>query len=80
MLYDDPNNGQTVGHLSNQSLRKIKMNFLGPNTIRNDYLLRETGMIPTAVDIVQRRWRWIGHVLRMPEHSLPATALRLTSQ
>jgi hypothetical protein len=26
------------------------------------------------------RWRWIGHVLRMPEHSLPATAFRWTPQ
>jgi hypothetical protein len=41
-----------------------------PNTIRND-LLRETGSIPTSVDIEQRRWRWIDQVLRMAEHSLP---------
>jgi hypothetical protein len=57
-------------------LRKIKRIFW-PNTIRNNDLLRETCMIPTSV---HGRWRWIGHVLRMLQHSLPATSLRWTPQ
>jgi hypothetical protein len=50
-----------------------------PNTIRNEDLLTETSMLPTSVDLEQTRWRWIGHVLRMPEHFLPGTVLRCTS-
>jgi hypothetical protein len=69
MLKNDPNNGQTVRHLSNQMPQKDQKN-IWPNTIRNDDLLRETGMILTSLDIEQRRWKWIGYVLRMLEHSL----------
>jgi hypothetical protein len=60
-------------------LRKIKRIFWS-NTIRNGDLLTDTRMIPTLEDIEQRRWRWIGHVLRKPEHYLPGTALRWTPQ
>jgi hypothetical protein len=31
-------------------------------------------------NIEQRRWRWIDHVLRMPEYSQPEIALKWTPQ
>jgi hypothetical protein len=68
-----------LDNIQTKCLRKINGTFW-PNTIRNDDLLREIGMIPTLVDIEQRRWRWIGRVLQMPEYSLPATDFRWTPQ
>jgi hypothetical protein len=35
-------------------------------------------MISTSVDLEQRRWRWIDHVLKIPEHSLSETVVRST--
>jgi hypothetical protein len=49
---------QTMAKLLNifqtKCLKKIKMIFW-PNTITNDDLVKETGMIPTSIDIEQRR-------------------------
>jgi hypothetical protein len=35
-------------------------------------------IILISVEVEHRRWRWIGHVLQMTEHSSPRIALRWT--
>ena len=60
-------------------LRRIRQLFW-PNTIRNNILLAEMQMKPLTTIIEERRWRWLGHVLRMTDNSLPKIALRWTPQ
>ena len=60
-------------------LRRI-LKIYRPNTISNEEQINRTGM-NTLTEIIQtRRWRWLGHVCRMPSNSITRTALRLTAQ
>ena len=58
-------------------LRSI-LRIFWPNTISNTELYERTSITPLAGTICQKRWRWIGHVLRMPPMSITKIALRWT--
>ena len=61
----------------NGCLRKICRIFW-PNKISNVDLYKKTGCKSAVLEIKRRRLRWLGHVLRMPGHSIPKVALRWT--
>ena len=63
----------------NKSLRRI-LKIFWPNTISNEELHKRTGVRSISETIRTRRWRWLGHVYRMPPNSLPRVALRWTPQ
>ena len=46
----------------------------------NKDLLTSCNLEPLSVVVRKRRWRWLGHVLRMETDSLPRAALRWTPQ
>ena len=59
-------------------LRRI-LRIYWPQTISNYELRRRTGTEPiTLQQVWQKRWKWIGHVLRMPPAALSRVALRWT--
>ena len=60
-------------------LRRI-LGIFWPNTIRNENLLERTNMTTISETIKARRWRWFGHVCRMPANAIPKTALTWTPQ
>nr|KAG5701644.1 hypothetical protein BaRGS_019333 [Batillaria attramentaria] len=70
-----------IGHklevFQNRCLRRI-LSIFWPNTISNSELHERTNTKPITLEVRARRWRWIGHVLRMPPASLPRIALRWT--
>ena len=51
-----------------------------PETITNNELRQRTGMATVEETIKARRWRWLGHVCRMPADSITRRALRWTPQ
>ena len=63
----------------NKCLRRI-LKIYWPNTISNEELWIRTATTPIQEAIQTRRWRWLGHVCRMPSTALPRTALRWTPQ
>ena len=63
----------------NKCLRRI-LKIYWPNTISNEELRTRTSTIPIQQAIQIRRWRWLGHVCRMPTTSHPRIALRWTPQ
>ena len=58
-------------------LRRIVRVFW-PNTISNEDLYDMTATRPITEEIKRRRWRWIGHVLRLPPTAIARVALRWT--
>ncbi|KAK7101726.1 hypothetical protein V1264_020063 [Littorina saxatilis] len=60
-------------------LRKI-LRIFWPRKISNNDLLQRCNMEEMETLITQRRWRWIGHVLRMENDSIPKVALRWTPE
>ena len=42
------------------------------------YLYRRTNSSPISTQIQKHRLRWLGHVLRIPQDSIPKVALRWT--
>ena len=54
----------------NKCLRKI-LHIFWPNKITNAELHDRTRMLPISLEVQKRRWRWIGHVNRMPPTSIP---------
>ncbi|XP_052242446.1 uncharacterized protein LOC127852530 [Dreissena polymorpha] len=58
-------------------LRKI-LRIFWPRKISNNELLQRCNMEDMETLITKRRWRWIGHVLRMNNDSIPKVALRWT--
>ena len=44
--------------------------------VTNEEVSRRTGINNIVAEVRQRRWRWLGHVLRMPKSRYPHTALR----
>ena len=52
-------------------------NIFWPNKISNEDLYRRTNS-PISTQIQKHRLRWLGHVLRMPQDSIPKVALRWT--
>ena len=61
----------------NKCLRRI-LHIFWPNKITNAELHNRTGMLPISLEVKKRRWRWIGHVNRMPPTSIPRRAMRWT--
>ena len=65
-----------------QQLEVFQNKVLGvfwPNKISNTELYERTGMEMISVMIKRRRWRWLGHVQRMPPSNIPKVALRWTA-
>ena len=54
----------------NKCLRRI-LHIFWPNKITNVKLHDRTGMLPVSLEVKKRRWRWIGHVNKMPPTSIP---------
>ena len=67
----------TLEVFQNKCLRRI-LHIFWPNKITNAELLERTGMLPISIEVKKRRWRWIGHVNRMPHTSIPRVAIRWT--
>ena len=63
----------------NGCLRKICKIFW-PEIISNADLFKKTNSLDIVIEIRRRRMRWLGHVLRMPQESIPKVALRWTPQ
>ena len=58
-------------------LRRI-LTVFWPNTISNEDLYARTSSSLITLQIRRRRWRWIGHVLRLPTDAIARVALRWT--
>jgi hypothetical protein len=63
----------------NSCLRQICRIFW-PQKISNEELYKKTGCKNVTTEIKRRRFKWLGHVLRMDPDSIPRTALRWTPQ
>ena len=68
---------QMLEVFQNKCLRKI-LRIYWPNKISNTELHERTGMQPISLEVKSRRWKWIGHVCRMPLTSIPRVAMRWT--
>ena len=72
---------KTISHkvevFQNRCLRRI-LRIYWPQTISNYELRRRTGTEPITQQVRRKRWKWIGHVLRMPPAALQRVALRWT--
>ena len=60
---------------SQLSTRKI-LRIFWPNRISNKDLIERCQSEDLETLIIRRRWRWIGHVLRMENDSIPKVALK----
>ena len=60
-------------------LRKI-LRIFWPRKITNEELLRRCNQEDMATIITQKRWRWIGHVMRRDTDSIVRTALHWTPE
>ena len=70
---------RSLSSFHHNCLRRICKIFW-PNRISNDHLLETTKSMCILKEIQQRRFRWLGHVLRMPVSNITRTALRWTPQ
>nr|XP_022299023.1 uncharacterized protein LOC111107908 [Crassostrea virginica] len=68
---------QKLEVFQNNCLRRIQGIFW-PEKIRNEDLLRRCNCHSIAEELKKRRFRWLGHVLRMTNERLPKVALRWT--
>ena len=66
-----------INSFHNGCLRKICRIFW-PEKISNKDLYRKTNCRNVVLEIKHRRLRWLGHVLRMDQNSIPKVALRWT--
>ncbi|XP_041362977.1 uncharacterized protein LOC121378725 [Gigantopelta aegis] len=69
---------QMLEVFQNKCFRGI-LRIYWPNKITNKELQERTGMQPISLEVKRRRWKWIGHVCRMPLTSIPTVAMRWTS-
>ena len=58
----------------NRCLRRI-LGIYWPATISNANLWETTGQAPVRQELTSRKWTWIGHTLRRPNHCVPRQAL-----
>ncbi|XP_048481474.1 uncharacterized protein LOC125489513 [Plutella xylostella] len=63
----------------NKCLRQI-LGIFWPRTIRNEDLWTLTNQRPTHLEILDRKWRWIGHSLRQEDSRLTKQALVFAPQ
>ncbi|XP_063427447.1 uncharacterized protein LOC134710955 [Mytilus trossulus] len=61
----------------NTCLRRI-MKIYWPNKITNEALHKKTKSQDIKTALLQKRWRWLGHVLRKPQGDMTKVALRWT--
>ena len=60
-----------------RSLQRI-LRIKWDDKVSNREIRRRTGLNDIVSEIRMRRWRWLGHVLRMPKKRLPNIALKWT--
>ena len=72
-------NSKKIQTFINTCLRKI-MNIRWPEKISNINLWQRTNQNPIDTDILQRKWRWLGHTLRKPQDNITRTALTWNPQ
>ena len=63
----------------NSCLRRI-LKIHWPEKISNEDLWQQTHQQPIDKEILQRRWRWLGHTLRKPPNNITRQALKWTPQ
>ncbi|XP_030748908.1 uncharacterized protein LOC115876993 [Sitophilus oryzae] len=63
----------------NRCLRKI-LKIFWPDTIRNTDLLHLTNQQEVGIEILKRKWGWIGHTLRKPDSNIARSALEWNPQ
>lgn len=51
------------------------MGIYFPGTISKEDLWRETCQLQIKLQIRERKWRWLGHILRKPETTVEKRAL-----
>lgn len=68
---------QRLSGFQTSCLRKI-CRIYWPQMITNKQLYQRTGPQDITSVIMQRKWRWLGHVIRKDRDSLTRTALRWT--
>ena len=68
---------QRLSGFHTSCLRKI-CRIYWPQKITNKELYQRTGQRDITMVIMQRRWRWLGHVIRKDRDSITRTALRWT--
>ena len=69
--------GKKLDTFQRKCLRRI-VGAIWPNVISNEDLYTMTADRPITEEIKRRRWRWIGHVLRLPVTAVARVALRWT--
>ena len=60
-----------------KGMRRI-LKIYWPNKVSNEEILKRVGSKRISEELKIRRWRWIGHVLRMDQGSHCSTALTWT--
>ena len=68
---------QRLSGFHTSCLRKI-CRIYWPQKITNKELYQRTGQRDITTVVKQRRWRWLGHVIRKDRDSITRTALRWT--
>ena len=63
----------------NKCLRNI-FKIFWPNTITNAELWTKANQQPIETQIVERKWNWIGHILRRPRDNIARFALEWNPQ
>jgi hypothetical protein len=63
----------------NQYLRRV-LKIRWTDRVRNETLWERTGEEPIEIQILRRKWRWIGHTLRKPVNNITRQALRWNPQ
>jgi len=63
----------------NRCLRRI-FRIYWPDMIKNEELLKMAQLPCLTSEVKRRRWKWIGHVLRMKKDATPRTALHWTPE
>lgn len=58
----------------NKCLRRI-LGVRWPDTINNEELWRRTGQREVRYEILERKWKWIGHILRRDQTNIARQAL-----
>ncbi|VDO88539.1 unnamed protein product [Schistosoma curassoni] len=65
---------KNVQVLINSCLRKI-LNIYWPDTISNTLLWKITSQLPDEEEIMERRWKWLGHTLRKSPNCIARQSL-----
>jgi hypothetical protein len=63
----------------NSSLRRM-IQIRWPDKISNANLRQRTNQAPIETEMIQRRWKWIGHTLRKPHKNITRQALSWNPQ